>query len=92
MSSTSDKTPALKDNMVFRAIDDKEACLLDIDNKHFFALNPTALFILEQLKLGQNKAAIAKAMSDAFNVDEETCQRDLESFLKELSEQDLIGR
>ena len=77
-------TLRLKPGLVYRAIDEHEAALLDVETRGFFALNPTGLFIVEQLKDGCSAPELARAVAARFSTSARACRADVDRFVAEL--------
>jgi hypothetical protein len=81
---TRSETLRLKPGLVFRAIDEREAALLDVETRGFFALNPTGLFLVERLRDGCTAAALSRALAGQFNTSARACRADVDRFVDEL--------
>ena len=57
----------------------------------FIALNEVGAIIVRKLAEGCEMSDIVKAVTDEFDVDEETALRDSESFLKGLRENEVVS-
>jgi len=78
------ETLRLRPGLVFRAIDEREAALLDVETRSFFALNPTGLFLVEQLRDGCTASELARAVAERFQTSAQACRADVDRFIAEL--------
>ncbi|NPA13893.1 MAG: HPr-rel-A system PqqD family peptide chaperone [Aquificae bacterium] len=65
------------------AIND-EGFIFDPETGNSYVVNQTGLFILKLLKEGKSEEEIIKALTEEFEVDEDTARRDFYDFLEHL--------
>jgi hypothetical protein len=68
-----------------------EAVLLDLRTSTYLATNPTATILWRQLDRGTTESALAAALIEAFEIDPELAAADVERFLKDCRERDLLA-
>ena len=76
-------------NLVASEID-SEMVILDIESGHFFQLNQIGSRIWEALEAPTTMGELCRSMQDRFDVDQETCRRDVNDFVARLSENGLV--
>jgi hypothetical protein len=64
--------------------------VLDIDHGQMFRLNPVGALILESLGKGCAETEIAKEISRAYSISEESASADIREFLQSLEEHKLV--
>ena len=69
-----------------------EAVLLDLDSQSYFGLDPVGTLIWEAVADGKSKAEIVERIIAQFDVDAEVAQRDLQAFLDQLADDELISK
>jgi len=69
---------------------DNHAVLLNLKTGSYFELNEVALFLAENLKNLSNLDKIKSLIIKNFNVEEQKCEDDIELFLEQLIERDLL--
>ena len=62
----------------------------DNDTSVLHEFNQEAFFILSQIKLGKTKNEIAKAIVEQYNVSLKKANKDIDTFLSQLENNDLI--
>ena len=62
----------------------EEGFIFDPETGNSFVTNETGLFILKKLREGLSEEEIVKALTEEFEVDEDTARRDLYDFLEQL--------
>ena len=68
----------------------KSGFLFDHSTGLSYTLNPTGLFIFQQIQDGKQAVEILKALMDEFTVDEERARRDLDDFYRQMKELGLV--
>jgi len=68
-----------------------EAVLLDLDSQSYFGLDSVGTLIWEAVAAGNTEMEIVERIISAFNVDAEDALRDLQTFLAQLAEDELIS-
>ena len=76
-------------NLVASEIDG-EAVILDIDSGQFFQLNRVGSRIWDALATPMTMAELCRAMQDRFDVDPETCRRDVVAFVGRMTQHGLV--
>jgi hypothetical protein len=76
-------------NLVASEIDG-EMVILNIESGHFFQLNQIGSRIWEALEVPSTMGELCRAMHDRFEVDEQTCRRDVVEFVGLLSQNGLV--
>ncbi len=67
-------------------MDDGSGVLLDVKEEALFSLNPTGLFLIQQLQDGEaSLEMLAAALADQFQIDGAQARQDAEQFLNDLS-------
>jgi len=62
----------------------EEGFIFDPETGNSFVTNETGLFILKKLKEGLSEEELVRALTEEFEVDEDTARRDLYDFLEQL--------
>ncbi len=62
----------------------EEGFVFDPETGNSFVVNQTGLFILKKLREGLSEEEIVKALTEEFEVDEDTARRDFYDFLEQL--------
>ena len=62
----------------------EEGFIFDPETGNSFVTNETGLFILKKLREGLSEEEIVKALTEEYEVDEDTARRDLYDFLEQL--------
>jgi len=71
-------------------LSETETVMLDIEGGRYFGLRDVGKAIWEALEEPITVDAICADLMQRFEVDEDTCRREVGAFLKQLHEQDLI--
>ena len=69
-----------------------ETVLLDLQSGDYLGLDPVASAIWQSLQTPQSVDSIVKALTEAYEVDEEECRRDTLEFLQRIDSLGLIDR
>lgn len=64
--------------------------LFDHNSGLTYSLNPTGLFIFQQLQEGKEPENLLKSIVDVFSIDEDTARKDLDDYLRQLREMGLV--
>lgn len=75
-------------------LDNVEGIILDLDNLHYYTLNPTGLYVWKQLRSGgcQTREALCDSISGAFGVRPSDIVVEVDRFLEELEGNGLVYR
>ncbi len=76
-------------DMVFSHIDD-EVVMMSIETGEYYGLNPVASRIWELLETPHTFNQLIDKLMQEFDIDEASCQRDVEAFLKQMMEKKLV--
>ncbi|MDR1156582.1 MAG: lasso peptide biosynthesis PqqD family chaperone [Bacteroidales bacterium] len=76
-------------DMVFTHIDD-EVVMMSIETGEYYGLNPIASRIWELLEKPQTFDQLIDRLTQEFNIDKVTCQKDVMKFLGQLMEKKLL--
>jgi hypothetical protein len=79
---------AIKEHL-FSQLND-EGVILSLSNGKYYGLNSVGVSIWVSILEGATLAEIEAAVMREYDVDYETCQREVASFLEEMSKEDLI--
>jgi hypothetical protein len=71
---------------------DAETFLLEMNGKSYFRLNETGQVIWRALEAGQDRDRIVAELTKAFEVDEPTARAEVDRFMAQLEEADLVER
>ena len=85
-----DATIVRSDHVVANDLSDTEAVMLDIERGTYFGVRDAGRAIWNELEVPTSLDAICARMIERFEVDEETCRRDVGRFLEDLAAQGLI--
>ena len=77
-------------NLVASEIDG-EAVILDVDSGQFFQLNRVGSRVWAALATPMAMGDLCRAMQDAFDVDEDTCRRDVADFVALMARHGLVA-
>jgi hypothetical protein len=77
-------------NLVASEIDG-EAVILSIDSGQFFQLNQVGSRIWDALAVPTAMGDLCRAMQDRFDVDQDTCRRDIADFVALLAQHGLVA-
>jgi len=69
---------------------DGEAVMMSIEQGKYFGANKMGTRVWETLEQPQQVAAVCSRLLEQFDVDTETCHRDVLAFLERLSENQLV--
>jgi hypothetical protein len=78
-----------EDRVAWREVEG-QIVALDMDAAEYFAINQTGATIWPLLAAGATRRELAEHLVDTYDVDEPSAARDVEEFLGELSERDLL--
>lgn len=67
-----------------------EVVILNVEAGRYYGMNPVASWIWTRLKEPVSFGGLRRGIEDAFGVDTETCRKDLNEFLRNLIDADLI--
>ena len=78
--------------VLFTEIDDGTGVLLHLDTKFYYTLNPTAVVVWKAIAEGgaATAASIASRIAEAFQVEPDVAERDVEAILDEMAADGLI--
>ena len=68
----------------------EEGFVFDPETGNSFVVNQTGLFILKKLREGLSEEEVIKALTEEFEVDENTARRDFYDFLEQLRILELV--
>ncbi len=90
--SDNDKRYKGREDVVFTDLDDGSAVLLHLESKYYYSLNDTGSFLWKLMEKddGTTEEEMIKELCDAYDVDEGKAKKDVEDFVRDLSEQGLI--
>lgn len=77
-------------DVVSTVIDDDESVLLSLETQEYYSLNETGSRIWELLCSGHDPEAIARAITEEWEITREEALSHVQSFLQELSEKGLV--
>jgi hypothetical protein len=80
-----------KEVLEWRQVDD-EIVALDLNASKYLSINPTGAAIWPLLSEGASPTDLVDRLVETFDVDQGTAQRDVETFIGELSDRDLLER
>jgi hypothetical protein len=76
-----------QDRLSLTLMDDGSGVLLDARKEALFSLNPTGLFVVQQIEAGVDEIdVLARAMAERFRIDPEQARRDASDFIRALLE------
>jgi hypothetical protein len=64
--------------------------VMNVELRKYYGMNPIASWVWSRLKEPVSFGGLRRGIQDAFDLDEDTCQRDLTAFLRNLVEAGLI--
>ena len=70
---------------------DGEVVVLDIERSHYLNLNPTGCVLWLLLADGATEAQLVQKLTEEFDVDEATARADVETFIANCKENDLLA-
>jgi len=74
-----------QDRLSLTLMDDGSGVLLDARKEALFSLNPSGLFVIQQVAAGVDRLdTLADAMVERFRIDAEQARRDAEAFIRAL--------
>jgi hypothetical protein len=79
------------EKLEWREIDD-EIVALDGRTSEYVAVNRSGAALWPLLVAGATRGTLVERLTDAFDIDRATAERDLDAFLAVLSERDLLDR
>jgi hypothetical protein len=79
------------DEALIRELDD-ESVILDLKSEQYFGLDDVGTLIWHRLEEGSSLGEIAEAITEEFEVDQDTATADLHEFVADLEEQGLIEK
>jgi hypothetical protein len=79
------------DKLEWREIDE-EIVALDGRTSEYLSVNRSGAALWPLLLAGATRGALVERLTEAFDVDRATAERDLDAFLEVLSERDLLDR
>lgn len=68
-----------------------ETVMMSIENGSYFGMNTVASYIWEQIEEPANISTILQAICTKYNVDEKTAMEDLETFVQELINDQIVS-
>lgn len=80
----------IKDDIIFTTLKDNTGVLLRLSDTFLFSLNETGVVIWKTIEKGACFDEIVNNLTDEFNVDKDTAERDTGEFLEELLKEKLI--
>lgn len=69
---------------------DDELTLMDIDTGHYFGMNAMATRIWAMVETPRTLADLCSALTESFDVDEDTCRTHVIEFVAAMATQDLV--
>lgn len=88
MTATSSFRP--NPDVVVTTLDDGESVLLDLNTRQYYSLNDTGTRVWELLKEGRDVDAIARALTEEWDVSYNEARTYTRTFLNELREEGLV--
>jgi hypothetical protein len=79
-------------DLAYEVLSEEEAALLDLRSRRFYRLNATGMRVFEGIRAGLGQAEIVARIAQEFEVSAEACQADVEGFLAQMEQADLIRR
>ncbi len=76
-------------DMLFSRIDD-EVVMMSIETGEYYGLNPVASRIWELLETPHTLVNLIERLMQEFDIDEQSCRRDVETFLRQMIEKKLV--
>ena len=94
MQTISAKITTKEQTSFTELLDNVEGIILDLDNLHYYTLNPTGLFVWKQLRSGncRTREALCEAVGIAFNAPVADITGEVDRFLEELEGNGLVTR
>jgi hypothetical protein len=87
---TSDSVVSRQGSPLTNDLSETETVMLDMERGTYFGLQDVGKAIWEALEEPTTIDAICADLMERFEVDEDTCRREVRSFLSQLKEHDLI--
>ncbi len=78
-----------KDKIFWRKVED-ETVILNIDRGFYYTLDEIGTLIWEMIAASKDEEAIAQDIADSYDVDERSLEKDITSFLKNITKEGLI--
>jgi hypothetical protein len=78
-----------EDTLTWREVDE-EVVILDRRSWNYLGVNGSGVLLWKQLISGASPSQLAECLHDAYGIDVEVAQRDVEAFLKTLSAHSLL--
>ena len=69
---------------------DKNAILLNLNSGSYYELNDVAYLIVQNLNNSISFKEIKEIVTESFDIDEDTCEQDILSFLQNLIDRDFL--
>ncbi len=69
---------------------DKSAILLNLNSGSYYELNDVAYLIVQNLNNSISFKEIKEIVTESFDIDEDTCEQDILSFLQNLIDRDFL--
>ena len=82
-------TPVPKEHIVSTEFDG-EGVIVDLNAKHYYQLNETAMFVWQRLEKGQAVGEIIAAMTEVYDISSEQATESVERLLSEMKSYKLI--
>lgn len=79
----------LSEHLAWRIIED-EAFVLDVERRRVHRFNPVGAVIWEQLDQGKSQAEIVQTLMGLYNVDKETVEKDVRTFIEKIAAAGLL--
>ena len=77
------------DELVWSKVGD-DIVILELASSSYFTVRGSGTAIIERLVDGSTKEALVDELTSRFEVDQETAEADVESFLKELADKNML--
>ena len=88
---TTDRVRLREDALEWRVVEG-EVVALDLRSSTYLAINRTGTVIWPELVAGATREELASRLAERYDLDRSAAETDLEAFLAELAEQDLLDR
>lgn len=79
-----------KDDVIGNALSERESVMLDIDRGRYFGVKEVGHAIWVQLDQPTSVRDLCRRLLEDFDIDDETCRRDVLHFLEQLLDHELI--
>jgi hypothetical protein len=83
-------TPVPHEHIVSTEFEDGEGVLVDLNSKHYYQLNETAMLVWRGLEDGQSLPEIIGKMTAAYDVTEEHAAASVEKILEDFESRNLV--